>query len=50
MRDVVTTALEVAGMLLISAALGCVLGAWWVFFLAAGVSFTAVGVLEGRKP
>lgn len=49
MRDAVTTAMEVAGMILISVAIAAALGVAWVGFALAGVSLLGVGVLEGRK-
>jgi hypothetical protein len=49
MRDAVTTAMEVAGMILISVAAALVLGVAWLGFALSGVALVAVGVLEGRK-
>lgn len=48
MRDAVTTALEVAGMISFAIAAGLLLFAWVGFVLAGGCLVT-VGVLEGRK-
>jgi hypothetical protein len=48
MRDAVTTALEVAGMISIAVAVA-LLTFVWLGFLIAGVSLVAVGVAEGRK-
>jgi hypothetical protein len=49
MRDVLTTALEVAGMLSISVAAGVQTQSSAVAWALSGVSLVAVGVLEGRK-
>lgn len=49
MRDVATTALEVAGMILIAVAIALVVGAAWVGFGLAGAVLLTVGVLEGRR-
>lgn len=48
MRDAVTTALEVAGMISLAVA-AALLTFVWVGFAVAGVSLLTVGVLEGRK-
>lgn len=48
MRDVVTTALEVAGMLAFAVAVG-LLVAVWAGFAVAGVVLVAAGFLEARK-
>lgn len=48
MRDAVTTALEVAGMISIAVGAGLLVAAW-VGFAAAGVVLVVAGVLEGRK-
>lgn len=48
MRDQITTAMEVAGMICLSIAVG-LLTFGWVGFGLAGVSLFATGVLEGRK-
>lgn len=47
MRATVTTALEVAGMLLLAVAVGLFYA--WAGFALAGSILVAVGVLEGRK-
>lgn len=49
MRDAITTALEVAGMMLMSAAAGFATHNSAVACALAGVTLVAVGVLEGRK-
>lgn len=48
MRDAMTTASEVAGMISIAVAVA-LLTFVWLGFLVAGVALVAVGVLEGRK-
>ena len=48
MRDAITTALEVVGLLCLAVAAGIVVAAW-VGFAVAGVVLVAAGVLEGRK-
>jgi hypothetical protein len=48
MRDAVTTALEVAGMISAAVAVGLAVTAWAGFALAALILFSA-GVLEARK-
>lgn len=48
MRDALTTALEVAGMISIAVSVA-LLTAAWVGFATAGVCLVTVGVLEGRK-
>lgn len=50
MRDAITTAMEVAGMMLISAAAGLAVHSSALGCALAGGSLVAVGVLEGRKP
>lgn len=48
MRDAMTTALEVAGMLCLAVAVGLLTFAW-VGFACAGMGLVAAGVLEGRR-
>ena len=50
MRDALTTAMEVAGMICIAVAVGLALGLTWVGFALSGVALVAAGVLEGRRP
>lgn len=49
MRDAVTTAMEVAGMILISVAVAAKFGVAWFGFGLAGAVLVAAGVIEGRK-
>lgn len=49
MRDALTTAVEVAGMICIAIAAALAVGAAWVGFLLAGVALVATGVLEARR-
>lgn len=49
MRDVVTTAVEVVGMVCIAIAVALVTGAAWAGFALAGVALIAAGVVEGRR-
>lgn len=49
MRDAVTTAVEVAGMILIAVALALAVGAAWVGFAVSGVALIVAGVLEARR-
>jgi hypothetical protein len=49
MRDAVTTALEVAGMICFAVAIALLTYAW-AGFAVAGLFLFAAGVLEGRKP
>lgn len=48
MRDVLTTALEVTGMISLGIAAALLTGVVWVAFAVAGVVLFTVGVLEGR--
>lgn len=49
MREALTTALEVAGMICIAVAVALAIGAAWVGFALSGVALVAAGVLEGRR-
>lgn len=49
MRDAVTTALEVAGMVSIAVAVALATAAW-IGFAVAGVVLLVAGAIEGRKP
>ncbi len=48
MRDAITTALEVAGLICAAVALGVATTAW-AGFLAAGACLFVAGVVEGRR-
>ena len=49
MRDALTTAVEVAGMICIAVAVALALGAAWVGFALAGAALVAAGIAEGRR-
>lgn len=49
MRDALTTAVEVAGMICIAVAVALVLGAAWVGFGLAGLALIAGGFREARR-
>lgn len=49
MRDALTTATEVVGMILIAVAVALALGVAWVGFALSGVALVAAGVLEARR-
>jgi hypothetical protein len=49
MRDALTTATEVAGMILVAVAVALAVGVAWVGFGLAGLFLIAVGALEGRR-
>lgn len=48
-RDALTTATEVVGMILIAVAVALALGAAWVGFALAGAALVAAGIAEGRR-
>ena len=49
MRDVLTTAVEVAGMICIAVAVALATGAAWSAFALSGVALIAAGVVEARR-
>jgi hypothetical protein len=49
MRDVLTTAVEVAGMICIAIAVAVASGAAWAGFALSGVALIAAGVIEARR-
>lgn len=49
MREALTTAVEVAGMICIAVAVALALGAAWVGFLLSGAALVAAGMLEARR-